>query len=47
MNIFVKTHVLLFLAALLAACSGGRSTPTLSDAEIMETAMSTVSTTLA
>ena len=34
-------------AALLATCSGGRSTPTLSDAEIMQTAISTVSTVFA
>ena len=47
MNIFGKTRVLLFLAATLASCSSFQSTPTMSDAEIMETAISTVSTTLA
>ena len=48
MNIFDKTSILLFLAAImLASCSSGQSTPTMSDAEIMETAMATVSTAFA
>ena len=49
MNIFGKTLlVFLFLPAImLASCSSSRSTPTMSDAEIMETAMATVGTTLA
>ncbi len=48
MNIFGKTRVPLFLAAImLASCNSFRSTPTMSDAEIMETAISTVSTGLA
>jgi hypothetical protein len=48
MNIFDKTCVLLFLAAIiLASCNSSLSTPTMSDAEIMETALSTVSTGLA
>ena len=44
MNIFGKTFILLFLAATLASCNSFQSTPTVSDAEIMETAISTVST---
>jgi hypothetical protein len=48
MNIFGKTLISVVLTAImLASCSSGRSTPTLSDAEIMETAISTLSTTLA
>jgi hypothetical protein len=48
MNIFGKTRVLLFLAAvMLASCNSFQSAPTVRDAEIMETAISTVSTTLA
>jgi hypothetical protein len=48
MNIFGKTLVSLFLAAImLASCSSGQSTPTVSDAEIMKTARATVSTALA
>ena len=43
MNIFGKTFILLFLAS----CSSSPGTPALSDAEIMETAVSTVSTGLA
>ena len=48
MNIVGKTRVILFLAAImLASCGSGQPTPTMGDAEIMETAISTVSTTLA
>jgi len=47
MNIFGKTFILLFLAAMLASCNSFQSTPTLSDAEIMQTAISTVSTVFA
>jgi hypothetical protein len=49
MKIFGKTLLIpLFLAAImLASCSNSLSTPTVSDAEIMETAMATVSTALA
>ena len=47
MNIFGKTFILLFLSAMLAACNSVQSTPTMSDAEIMETAISTVSTVFA
>jgi hypothetical protein len=48
MNIFGKTVIRLFLTAgMLASCNSFQSTPTISDAEIMETAISTVSTTLA
>ena len=48
MNIFGRTIIPLFLAAImLASCSNSLSTPTVSDAEIMETAMATVSTALA
>ncbi|HEX5836854.1 MAG TPA: hypothetical protein VFY26_03420 [Anaerolineales bacterium] len=47
MSIFGKTITLLFLAAMLASCSSFRSTPALSEAEIMETAIATVSTGLA
>ena len=49
MNVFGKTLlILLFLAVvMLTSCGSGQSTPTMSDAEIMETAISTVSTTLA
>ena len=48
MNIFGKTHLLLCLAAgMLASCSSSLGTPTLSDAEIMQTAMATVSTVFA
>ena len=47
MNIFGKTLILLFLAAMLASCNSSQSTPTMSDAEIMQTAMATVSTAFA
>ena len=47
MNIFGKTLILLFLVATLASCSSGQPTPMVSDAEIMETAMATVSTVFA
>ena len=47
MNLFGKTITLLFLAAMLASCAGSHSAPTLSDAEIMQTAISTVSTVFA
>jgi hypothetical protein len=48
MNIFGKTRVPLFLTAImLASCSSFQSTPTMSDAEIMETAISTVGIGLA
>lgn len=48
MNIFGKTRVLLFLAAImLTSCNSVQSTPTMSDADIMETAISTVSTAFA
>jgi hypothetical protein len=48
MNIFGKTLIPLFLAAgMLASCNSFQSTPTMSDAEIMETAISTVSTVFA
>jgi len=49
MNIFGKTLLIpLFLAAvMLAFCSSGQSTPTMSQAEIMETAVATVSTAFA
>jgi hypothetical protein len=48
MNIFGKALLPIFLAAImLASCNSFQSTPTLSDAEIMETAISTVSTVFA
>jgi hypothetical protein len=48
MNILRKTLIALFLAAgMLASCNSFRSTPTTSQAEIMETAISTVITVLA
>jgi len=49
MNIFGKTLLMsFFLAAImLASCGSDQSPPTLSDAEIMETAISTVSTVFA
>ena len=48
MNIFGKTLIRLFLAAgMLTACNSVQSIPTVSDAEIMETAISTVSTAFA
>jgi hypothetical protein len=48
MNILHKTLIASFLAGvLLASCSSFQSTPTVSDTEIMETAMATVSTALA
>ena len=47
MNLFGKTITLLFLAAMLASCAGSHSAPTLNEAEIMETAISTVSTVFA
>lgn len=48
MNIFGKIFIPLFLAAgLLASCSSSRPAPTMSQAEIMETAISTVSTVFA
>jgi hypothetical protein len=47
-NIFGKTLIPLFLAAvMLASCSSGQSTPTRSQADIMETAVATVSTAFA
>jgi hypothetical protein len=48
MNIFGKTLIRFFLTAgMLASCNSFQSTPTVNDAEIMETAISTVSTALA
>ncbi len=47
MNIFNRTITSLFLAAMLASCNSFRSTPTMSQADRMETAISTVSTGLA
>ena len=48
MNIFDKPLIALFLAGvMLASCNSFQSTPTMSDAEIMETARATVSTALA
>jgi hypothetical protein len=48
MNIFGKALLPIFLAAgMLASCNSSQSIPTMSDAEIMETAMATVSTALA
>ena len=48
MNIFGKALLPIFLAAgMLASCNSSQSTPTLSDAEIMQTAISTVSTVFA
>ena len=48
MNLFSKTIIPIFLAAgLLASCSSYRTEPALSEAEIMETAISTVSTAAA
>ena len=49
MNIFSRTLLIpIFLASImLASCNSSQSTPTTSDAEIMETAISTVSTGLA
>jgi hypothetical protein len=48
MNIFGKTRVLLFLAAImLASCNSVESTPTLSDVDIMKTAIFTVRTAFA
>jgi hypothetical protein len=48
MNILSKTLVPLFLGViLLASCNSVQSTPTLSDADIMKTAISTVSTAFA
>ena len=47
MNIFGKTFIHLFLAAALASCNSFQSTPTLRNAEIMQTAVSTVSTAVA
>ena len=47
MNIFGRTIIPLFLAAALASCNSFQSTPTLRNAEIMQTAVSTVSTGLA
>jgi hypothetical protein len=48
MNIFGKPLISLVLATvMLASCSSGQSTPTLSQADIMESAISTVSTALA
>jgi hypothetical protein len=44
MNIFGKTITLLFLASMLASCNSSQSTPTLSQEDKMETAISTVST---
>ena len=46
MNIFGRTLILLCLAALLASCNSFRSTPMVSDEEIVETHISTVSTGL-
>jgi hypothetical protein len=48
MNILSKTRVPLFLAAvMLASCNSFAATPTMSDAELMETAISNVSIALA
>jgi hypothetical protein len=48
MNIFGKTHILLCLAAaMLASCSSSLGTPTLSQADKLETAIATVSTVFA
>jgi hypothetical protein len=48
MNMFGRTIIALFLAAvMLASCNGFRSTPTMSPADIMETAIATVSTAFA
>ena len=48
MNNLGKTFFLLFLAAtMLASCGGSPSTPTLQDAEIMQTAVSSAGTRLA
>ena len=48
MNIVGKTLIALFLAAgMLTSCNSFRSTPTRSQADIVETAISTVSTALA
>jgi hypothetical protein len=48
MNIFGKTFILLFLAAIiLVSCSSFQSTPTMSQADMMETAIATVSTAFA
>lgn len=46
MNIFGRTIIPIFLAAVLAFCGSGESAPTLSEADIMETAISTASTAL-
>ena len=48
MNSLGRTIIPLFLAAvMLASCGSGQSAPTMSDADIMETAISTVSTVFA
>jgi hypothetical protein len=48
MNIFAKTLVAFVLAAvMLASCDSSPAAPTMSDAEIMQTAIATVSTALA
>jgi hypothetical protein len=48
MNIFGKALLPIFLAAgMLASCNSSQSIPTMSDAEIMETAISTVGIGLA
>jgi hypothetical protein len=43
-NISDKTFLVLFLAGMLASCSSSQSTPTMNDAEIMQTAIATAST---
>lgn len=47
MNILGKTCIILFLAIAIVSCNSFRSTPEMSQADIMDTAVSTVSTALA